>query len=251
MIWLPEMLKNEAADRISSSNIVERLKSEKDKLSEKEKELFELCKIRYPATSTIFPPVNQNEKLKTLIQHGVDVNKKDNYGTNALHYLCCNNSSERLIDTMKLLIQLGIDVNEKNNYGYNALHLVCQFNSSEGLIDAINLLIQLGINVNEKNNQGNNALHLLCRYNSGERLIDAINLLIQIGINVNEKSNYGNNALNLLCRYNSCEELIDAIKLLIQLGSDVNGIDVRSLLRENETRNFYEIIKLFDEASLT
>ncbi len=105
--------------------------------------------------------------------------------------------------------------------------------------------------MNKKDQNGNNALHLLCWNNSNERLIDAIKLLIQLGIDVNEKTNYGNNALNLLCKSNSSEKLIDAIKLLIQLGSDVNGIDVRSLLRENETRNFHEIIKLFDEASLT
>ncbi|XP_046654296.1 serine/threonine-protein kinase/endoribonuclease IRE1-like isoform X2 [Daphnia pulicaria] len=288
-----EMLKNEA-ERISSSNIVDRLKSERDKLAEKEKELFELCKIRHPATSIIFPWTNQNEKLKTLIRQGVDVNKKDNNGNNALHLLCrFNNSSERLIDAIKLLIQLGINVNEKNNNGNNALHFLCLNNSSERLIDAIKLLIQLGINVNEKTNYGNNALHFLCLNNSSERLIDAIKLLIQLGINVNEKTNNGSNALHFLCGNNSSERLIDAIKLLIQLGIDVNEkdkdgrnalhllcrfnnsserlidaiklliqlgievsssnvalimIDVRSLLRKNETKNFNEIIKLFDEA---
>ncbi|XP_046654297.1 serine/threonine-protein kinase/endoribonuclease IRE1-like isoform X3 [Daphnia pulicaria] len=289
-----EMLKNKPDDRISSLTIVERLKAIQVELAEKEKELFELCKIRHPATSIIFPWTNQNEKLKTLIRQGVDVNKKDNNGNNALHLLCrFNNSSERLIDAIKLLIQLGINVNEKNNNGNNALHFLCLNNSSERLIDAIKLLIQLGINVNEKTNYGNNALHFLCLNNSSERLIDAIKLLIQLGINVNEKTNNGSNALHFLCGNNSSERLIDAIKLLIQLGIDVNEkdkdgrnalhllcrfnnsserlidaiklliqlgievsssnvalimIDVRSLLRKNETKNFNEIIKLFDEA---
>ncbi|XP_046462834.1 sensor for unfolded proteins in the ER ire1-like [Daphnia pulex] len=245
-----EMLKNEAADRISSSNIVDRLKSEENKLAEKEKELFELCKIRYPATSRIFPSTNQNEKLKTLIQQGVDVNKKNKDGDNALHLLCCNNSSERLIDAIKILIQHGIDVNEKNNYGDNALHISCLHNSSKRLIDAIKLLIQLGINVNEKDEDGRNALHLMCWNNSSERLIDAIKLLIQLGININEKDEDGDNALHYLCRNNSNERLIDAIKLLIQLGINVNeksnnGYNALHLLCQfNSSEGLIDAIKL-------
>jgi hypothetical protein len=50
-------------------------------------ELFELCKIRNPATSIIFPWTNQNEKLKTLIQQGVDVNKKDQNGKKCTSFI--------------------------------------------------------------------------------------------------------------------------------------------------------------------
>jgi ankyrin repeat protein len=75
------------------------------------------------------------------------VNGKDNEGRNALHLLCWNNSSKKLIDAIKLLIQLGIDVNGKNNDGWNALHFLCWKNSSEKIIDAIEVLIQSGIDV--------------------------------------------------------------------------------------------------------
>jgi ankyrin repeat protein len=44
------------------------------------------------------------------MEFGIDVNGKNKVEWNALHFLCLNNSSEKLIDAIKLLIQLGIDV---------------------------------------------------------------------------------------------------------------------------------------------
>jgi ankyrin repeat protein len=87
------------------------------------------------------------EKIKILVEFGIDVNGKNKEGWNALQFLCLNNSIENLIDAIKLLIQLGIDVNGKNNIGTNALHLLCEKNSSKKLIDAIKLLIQSGVDV--------------------------------------------------------------------------------------------------------
>jgi ankyrin repeat protein len=80
------------------------------------------------------------------------MNGKTNEGRNALHVLCLNNSSEKLIDAIQLLIQSGIGVNGKDNDGWNALHFLCRWNSSEKLIDAIQLLIQSGIEVKSENN---------------------------------------------------------------------------------------------------
>ncbi|XP_046648304.1 serine/threonine-protein kinase/endoribonuclease IRE2-like [Daphnia pulicaria] len=240
-----EMLKMEPNDRMSSSNIIERLKSEKLKLADKEKVMLQLCTIRDP----IFPSTDQSEKLKTLIRQGVDVNVKNSNGSNALHLLCQYNSSERLIDIIQLFIQQGIDVNGENNYENNALHLLCKFNRSERLIDVIQLLIELGIDVNGENDEGD-ALHLLCQFNTSERLIDAMQLLIELGINVNEKTIYENNALHLLCRFNTSERIIDAIKLLIQGGFDVDGNNVRSFLWEKANINYDKIIKLFQSLTI-
>jgi ankyrin repeat protein len=65
------------------------------------------------------------EKIILLTKYEIDVNGKDEMGKNALHHLCQNNSSEKLIAAIQLLIQLGIDVNEKDKDGSNALHLLC------------------------------------------------------------------------------------------------------------------------------
>jgi hypothetical protein len=43
------------------------------------------------------------------------MNGKTNEGRNALHFLCLNNSSEKLIDAIQLLIRCGIEVKSENN----------------------------------------------------------------------------------------------------------------------------------------
>ncbi len=59
--------------------------------------------------------------------------------------LCKNTRLD--LEKIKKLIQFGIDVNGKTNDGWNALHLLCHFDSNEKLIDAIKLLTQFGIDV--------------------------------------------------------------------------------------------------------
>jgi ankyrin repeat protein len=101
--------------------------------------------------------------MNLLIQQGIDVNRKDNYGRNALHYLCYSNSSDKLVDAIEFLVQRGIDVHGIDKDGWNALHLLCRFNSSKRFIEAIKLFIQLGIDV--KSN-GNIDARILLRINS-------------------------------------------------------------------------------------
>ena len=209
-------------------------------IEKKEKEFRKLFKEKY---------LDQNQ-IKFLIQNGIDVKGKDDGGRNALHILCINNSSEKIIDGMQFLIQNGIDVNGKDNNGKNALHFLCWNNSSEKLIDAVQLLLENGINVNEKSNDGWNALHFLCWNNLSEKLIDAMQFLIENGIDVNEKSNGGWNALHFLCWNNLSEKLIDAIQLLKEHGIQSNGIDARSLLYRNKTETIEEIIHLLDRTAV-
>ena len=75
------------------------------------------------------------EKIKILIRSGIDVNGKDNYGQNALHCLCLNNSSEKLVDAIQLLIRCGIDVKSENNDARNLIRE--NFHQKKETVDVI------------------------------------------------------------------------------------------------------------------
>jgi ankyrin repeat protein len=116
--------------------------------------------------------------MNLLIQQGIDVNRKDNYGRNALHYLCFSNSSDKLIDAIHLLIQHRIDVHGIDKDGWNALHLLCRFNSSKRFIEAIKLLIQFGIDVKSNGNiDARILLRINSTFNQSEKTDDIVQLL--------------------------------------------------------------------------
>ncbi|XP_045031827.1 uncharacterized protein LOC123474067 [Daphnia magna] len=238
-----KMLENDPAKRMTSKEVVDQLKSIKDKLAGKEKELLRLC-----GRDT---QLDLTEQIKNLILFGINLNAKDNDGSNALHLLCRYYSSSKLIDAIKIVIQSGINVNAKDKCGRNALHYLCRFNLSSNLIDAIQNLILAGINVNEKGNNGWNALHYLCFFHSSPKLLNAIESLIKHGINLNAEVEDGQNALHLLCQVSDgSPNFVDVIQLLIQHGIDTNAKNkngcnaLHFLCRNNQNPNLVDAIKL-------
>ncbi|KZR99289.1 Uncharacterized protein APZ42_004900, partial [Daphnia magna] len=74
---LKKMLENDPGKRMISTQVVDQLKSIKDKIAGKEKELLELCGRDNRLDLT--------EKIKNFIQFGINLNAKDDGGRNALH----------------------------------------------------------------------------------------------------------------------------------------------------------------------
>lgn len=90
--------------------------------------------------------------VQSLLQRGVPVNAKGDYGWTPLHKACW---SSRL-KVVKLLIQNDADVNIKAKKGETPLHEACW----DGSLPMVKLLIENGANPNAKDdNYGETPLH--------------------------------------------------------------------------------------------
>jgi ankyrin repeat protein len=65
------------------------------------------------------------EVVDLFINNDININSKNKYGTNILHYLCEFYVHDNLIDITQLLIEKGVEMNCSHNYGYNALPVLC------------------------------------------------------------------------------------------------------------------------------
>jgi len=89
------------------------------------------------------------DRVKALLEQGVDVNAKDNDGYTALFFAALKGHT----DTVKALLEQGADVNAKKD-GLNALFIAAY----EGHTDTVKALLEQGVDVNAKDNDGITAL---------------------------------------------------------------------------------------------
>ena len=125
--------------------------------------------------------------VKQCVEHGADVNSKDNDGCTPLHWSSWNG----YLDIVKYLIEQGVDVNCKSNNGSTPLHLSSRY----GYLDIVKHLIENGADVNSKDNGGRTPLHwssrVMTNWPSRKGHLDIAKYLIERGANWNieDKSN--------------------------------------------------------------
>ena len=81
--------------------------------------------------------------VKYLIEHSVDINKQDNYGSNPLFASCYNGH----ITMVKYLVEHGTNINTESNIGYNPLFCA----SHKGYISVVKYLVEHGANIHKIN----------------------------------------------------------------------------------------------------
>lgn len=139
---------------------------------------------------------------KFLLEHGADVNDKDEYGDTALMDAVRLNNFK----ISKLLIEHGADVHSKDKFGHTPLIRAMHF-------DMIKLLLEHGANVHDKDIVGYTPLMLAVRCDN----LDQCKLLIEHGADINARDLEGNTPL-----MHACSRSYETCKLLIEHGADIH-----------------------------
>ena len=161
------------------------------------------------------------EIVEFLIQHGADVNAKDEWGRGytPLQRAAITGCTE----IIKLLLEAGADISAKDDRGQTALHLPLDmrnsnFNQYWLSKDTIELLLNKGADVNLKDKAGRTPLHLAAE--SAD--VEIVKLLLEKGAKVDEKDDEsGFSALHFAARLGKK----DIAELLIAWGADINAKD--------------------------
>ncbi|XP_017884112.1 uncharacterized protein LOC108627401 isoform X2 [Ceratina calcarata] len=183
--------------------------------------------------------------IELLLQYGIDINCKDQFGMTALHtcvYYCANYEIPKLmlnehaeidsktntdvtmldegvresnIGIVDILLKYNADVNCADGNGATPLH----YSAKNGTMEICKLLVKKSANVDTKQNDGSTPLHLAAR----EGHMDIIEVLLNAGADINCTDLNGHTSLH------ECASLrrIDVAKFLLDHNADINSKSVQ------------------------
>lgn len=153
------------------------------------------------------------EIIKLLLHKGVDVNRKDSNGNNALFYALRYHMDDFYF--INLIVQTGIDINFNRG---EALRMA----SRKGAFQVVQLLFKKGIRYEMRSKEGRTALQAACMFNPDPETIDdhlrTIRFLLPY-YNIDVKDKYKQSALYHAIDYRN----FVLIELLIDAGANINA----------------------------
>lgn len=145
--------------------------------------------------------------LKTALQHGANINLKNNLGMTPLYLAVVDGN----FPIVKFLIKNGANLNIIYKHKENILSVALRPNGSE---DIIKLLMEKGVKLSIMTYKPNKLLLVF----AGKNMLHATRLIINYGVNVNYTNKKGENALIIA----SSHGYADIVKELILAGADIN-----------------------------
>ncbi|MGN1308837.1 MAG: ankyrin repeat domain-containing protein, partial [Akkermansia sp.] len=176
----------------------------------------------------------RSDFARLLLEHGADINAKDNSDKTALMYAAGWVSTEREyyiseillekgsdVNVSKILLEKGADVNAKDSSGQTAL----MFASSKKHVDLVELLLEKSADVRIKNNSGKTALRLALEQGiyETEEDIKLLKLLLSYGADVNARIGESGSTILMFAAEKGYRAKI--VSLLLKQGADVNARD--------------------------
>jgi ankyrin repeat protein len=159
------------------------------------------------------------ELVRILVDHGANVNTKDNQGRAPFHRVSEAEgfSGNDCFNVARLLMERGADVDAQDKFDVTPLHLALQVLE----LKLVRILVDHGANVNLKNSHGWTPLHRLLRiedYSDDDRFSLA-QRLIEHGADVNARDMCGTTPLHLV----PCFWDLKLVRMLIDHGANVNA----------------------------
>lgn len=149
------------------------------------------------------------KKIQTLIDSGVNINRKDAKGRTMLFEL----SAKRRIESIKILIRNGIDINSEDNYGKTVLSEAVD--KIDGMM--IRFLLENGASINHVNSSGRTVLHDAALEENNR----AFTILMAQNPNLNLRDHYGRTVL-----FDAVEGgNLDIIREIVNNIDDINIVD--------------------------
>lgn len=127
----------------------------------------------FPGAALFDPVQHRNQRLvKALINRGVDLTARNEYGDTALHVAAAQTDT---VEITTLLVQAGSDVNAPGNGGASPLHCAAK----AGLLDVAQLLLGHGASARMKDHRGQTALQV-AEGRADESLINLLTRAVQM-----------------------------------------------------------------------
>ena len=184
--------------------------------------------IRYNSTCVCN---HQHEKVKLLIEIGVDVNKEFNSkyrNTNAMREAICASN----VELVKYFISIGGDIYLKRSDGNLVIdELSYRASISKKSILLLDYLLEIGYDINRRNLIGNTYfLRSVLKLNpsSNKDVIDFMEVIVDKGVDLIVKDHKNMNALHYMFKNITIYQILfekELIDLLIKNGLSINDLD--------------------------
>src|SRR6266702_4446750 len=158
---------------------------------------------------------------RLLLEHGTDVNIRDEDGNTLLHLLL----NLWIYKFARILLELGADVSVENNMGKTPLHLLFEDDDpgDDDIPNFARLSLEHGADVNLRTTNEWTLLHVAVF----RGWLETARMLLDHGANVNAENEQGQTPLHLVSRghYYSQEHGVGLARMLLERGVDVNAPD--------------------------
>lgn len=174
--------------------------------------------------------------VRFFLEHGLDMNIENEYGTPPIFYAACNPN----IEILRFFIESGADIHEHKRSETTLLHFAVANNRN---IEVVKFLVAKGLDVN-KPSQPFRETPLHFAVSAGN--VEAMLYLAENGANLNAGSDYfcGGTPLMILLGDDYIKIDVPLIQRFIDLGADPNALDIRKFTPlSNAGRRNLDILK--------